>query len=250
MTTKLSVNLNKVALLRNQRDNGYPCVVTTARRVLRAGAHGITIHPRPDQRHIRLGDVDDLAALFASDLPEVIGAEFNIEGYPSEDFAALVNRVRPHQVTLVPDAPGARTSEEGWDFDTRGDELAHGLALVRPSGARIAAFINPDPAAPSKARRLGLDRVEVYTGLYAMAWGTPAFDTTAAPHLAATAAAAEAAGIGMNAGHDLNLANLGDFLHRAPNCLEVSIGHAITAEALDLGWDETVRRYLDILNAG
>lgn len=247
MTTKLSVNLNKVALLRNQRDNGYPDVLATAKRVLRAGAHGITIHPRPDERHIRRSDVMDLAGLFATDLPEVIGAEFNIEGYPSEDFAELVNQVRPHQVTLVPDAPGARTSEEGWDFDSRAEELARGIDLVRPSGARIAVFINPDPKAPAAAKALGADRVEMYTGIYAMAWERPDFEPAAA-YVAATAQAAAQAGIGLNAGHDLNLVNLADFLSRAPACLEVSIGHAITAEALDYGWDETVRRYLDIID--
>lgn len=238
MPTLLSVNLNKVALLRNQRDIGLPDPVEAARAVLKAGAHGVTVHPRPDQRHIRFTDVPALAAAVQA---HGGGAEYNIEGYPSEDWLRLVEENRADQATLVPDPPEAHTSEEGWNLDTQAEALRPVIARLKTAGIRVSVFIDPDPAAPAKARALGADAVEIYTGDYAH--GRPLDDYRA------TGLAAQEAGLRLNAGHDLSLTNLGAFLDAVPWTAEVSIGHAITAEALWMGWDAVVAAYLSICSA-
>jgi len=242
--TKLSVNLNKVALLRNQRDVGYPSVVEMARLVVAAGAHGLTVHPRPDERHIRRSDVPALAALIASELPD--GVEFNIEGYPTPDFIALVQETRPDQVTLVPDAPDQRTSDHGWDLVGQKRLLREVITDLKSSGARVCLFMDPEPGEMAKAAGAGADRVELYTGPYAQA-----FETSDAALLlqryAEAAAAAAAAGLGVNAGHDLSLDNLPAFRRALPMLAEVSIGHAITADALRIGFAAAVEAYLRAL---
>ena len=242
--TKLSVNLNKVALLRNQRDVGYPSVLEMASMVVAAGAHGLTVHPRPDERHIRRSDVPALSRLITSDLPQ--GVEFNVEGYPTPDFIALVKEVRPDQVTLVPDAPDQRTSDHGWDVVEQKGFLREVIADLKTSGARVALFMDPEPGAMVKAAGAGADRIELYTGPYA-----EAFETGDAVVLlkryAEAAEAAAAAGLGINAGHDLSLDNLPDFRRALPGLDEVSIGHAITADALRIGFPAAVEAYLRAL---
>ncbi len=242
--TKLSVNLNKVALLRNQRDVGYPSVTDAARMVVAAGAHGITVHPRPDERHVRRSDVPELASLIGSELPD--GIEFNVEGNPTPEFIALVSQTRPHQVTLVPDAPDQRTSDHGWDLDTDFGRLQAVMDDLKPSGARIALFMDPDPAGMAAAAALGADRVELYTEPYARTFGT-ADGPIMLKRYAETAEAAIEAGLGINAGHDLNLDNLPAFRHAVPALAEVSIGHAITADALRIGFPAAVEAYLRAL---
>jgi pyridoxine 5-phosphate synthase len=243
--TKLSVNLNKVALLRNQRDVGYPSVLEAARLVVGAGAHGITVHPRPDERHVRKSDVRELAALFAAEFPP--GIEFNIEGYPSPDFVRLIAEVRPDQVTLVPDAPDQRTSDHGWDLVRDGDRLVPLIGELKGSGARVSLFLDPEPALVARAREIGADRIELYTEPYARAFATGRGGAEAGAVLARYVAAARAAaqvGLGVNAGHDLNLDNLPAFCQAIPELAEVSIGHAITADALRLGFPAAVEAYL------
>ena len=242
--TRLSVNLNKIALLRNQRDVGYPSVLDAARVVVGAGAHGITVHPRPDERHIRRTDVTELAALIRDEFAPAI--EYNIEGYPTPEFIALVGEVRPDQVTLVPDAPDQRTSDHGWDLVRDGGRLAPISAQLRASGARVSLFLDPDPAQVSGVRQAGADRIELYTGPYAHAFGRPGTKALLERY-AETAAAATEAGLGVNAGHDLNLDNLPSFVLAIPQLAEVSIGHAITADALRLGFAAAVEAYLRAL---
>ncbi len=241
--TRLSVNINKVALLRNSRNNGIPSVIHAAEQCIAAGAHGITVHPRPDQRHIRTSDVYELAA-FLKGFPHV---EFNIEGNPYPDFLELVGRVRPAQCTLVPDDPAAFTSDHGWDLRVDAKRLGPIVAEITKSGARVSLFMDAESDQWTTARSIGADRVELYTEPYANAFGKPDFDSVFARY-ANAAAAAQSAGLGINAGHDLNLANLGAF-HRIPGILEVSIGHALIADALDLGISIAVRAYLRILDS-
>lgn len=238
--TVLSVNLNKVALLRNQRDLPYPSVTGFAEIAIAAGAEGITVHPRPDERHIRRQDVDDLAALLAR--PDHAHIEFNIEGYPDERFLTLCERVRPAQVTLVPDAPDQRTSDHGWDFAADGAMLRDVVARLAATGSRVALFVDPDPAVIAGAAASGTDRVEIYTEPYAAAHAAGNAGPILA-EMAALAAAAKAAGIGVNAGHDLCLHNLADLVVRVPGILEVSIGHALTADALEIGFAAAVAAY-------
>lgn len=238
--TVLSVNLNKVALLRNQRDLPYPSVTGFAEIAIAAGAGGITVHPRPDGRHIQTQDVDDLADLLSR--PDYADIEFNIEGYPEERFLTLCERVRPDQVTLVPDAPDQRTSDHGWDFAADGAMLREVIARLAATGSRIALFVDPDPAVIAGAAASGTDRVEIYTEPYATAHAAGA----AGPLLtdmAALATAAQAAHIGVNAGHDLSLDNLADLVDAVPAILEVSIGHALTADALKMGFAAAVTTY-------
>ena len=242
--TKLSVNLNKVALLRNQRDVGYPSVLEMARMVVAAGAHGLTVHPRPDERHIRKSDVPALAALMTSDLPKDI--EFNVEGYPTPDFIALIREIRPDQVTLVPDAPDQRTSDHGWDLVRQKSFLQEVIGDLKETGARVCIFMDPEPAEMAEASGAGADRVELYTGPYAEAFEAG----DAAPLLkryADAAEAADAAGLGINAGHDLTLDNLPAFRRALPMLAEVSIGHAITADALRIGFPAAIEAYLRAL---
>ncbi len=237
--TALSVNVNKVALLRNTRHLGIPSVVRAATLALEAGAQGITVHPRPDERHIRTSDVHELAALMAQ-WPQ---AEYNIEGNPFHNLMDVVRTVRPHQCTFVPDSVEQATSDHGWRFPQDAERLAPVIAEAKALGVRVSLFMDPEPSAMRAVRELGADRVEIYTETYASAHGTP----NHAQVLAAFTATAEAAlreGLGLNAGHDLNRDNLTDFLRAVPGVLEVSIGHALIADALELGLTETVRDYL------
>lgn len=244
--TSLSVNLNAVAHLRNRRDVGWPEVVGIGRAVLEAGAEGLTVHPRPDERHIRRGDVFDLMRLLRGAFP---GREYNIEGYPSPDFLELVAEARPDQVTFVPDAPEQATSDHGWTVGGNEGVLAPAAARMKGLGIRVSLFIDAEPGVPAEAAAVGADRVELYTAPYAAAFGTPEAEPLLA-RFAATARAARAAGLGVNAGHDLTLGNLPAFRRAVPGLAEVSIGHAITADALLTGFPEAVRRYRAALADG
>lgn len=242
--TALSVNLNKVALLRNQRELGIPSVTRAATLALQAGAHGVTVHPRPDQRHIRTHDVFDLAALM-QDWPQ---AEYNIEGNPLHNLMDVIREVRRrglplHQCTFVPDAMDQATSDHGWQLPHDAAVLAPLVQEAQSLGVRVSLFMDPTPQAMRAVRELGAERVELYTESYARAHGTP----EQAAVLAGFGAAADAAqieGLQLNAGHDLNRDNLTDFLRAVPGVQEVSIGHALIADALELGLAETVRYYL------
>jgi pyridoxine 5-phosphate synthase len=238
--TKLSVNVNKVATLRNTRHLGIPSVVRASQICLDAGAAGITIHPRPDQRHIRSADVDELAALWRR-YPQ---AEFNIEGNPFHGgYIDHVARVRPTQCTLVPDSLDAFTSDHGWDLHKDAERLKPIIQLLHGLGARVSLFMDPEPDAMELVKAVGADRIELYTEPYASGFATGRGDEAAAPYTA-TAKAATAAGLGINAGHDLNLDNLPPFLAAVPGVDEVSIGHALIGDALEFGLAETVRKYL------
>ena len=242
--TNLSINLNKIALLRNQRDIGYPSVVDAARTIIRAGAQGITVHPRPDERHIRRSDVRELAAMLAQEYGEAI--EYNIEGYPEPEYMTLVAEVKPTQATLVPDAPDQKTSDHGWNIVRDAARLRDIIAQLKAQGIRVSLFVDADAAMVERAKAVGADRIELYTGPYAMAFGAPDQDAVFANYLLAAETARDI-GIGLNAGHDLNLHNLAK-LHRAmPWLAEVSIGHAFTADALWLGFEAAVKAYLEAL---
>jgi len=244
MNTHLSVNVNKVALVRNTRHLGIPSVTRAATLCLQAGAHGITVHPRPDQRHIRDSDVHDLAALM-KDWPD---REYNIEGNPLHNLMPLVRLVRPHQVTFVPDSQGQFTSDHGWRFPADAAVLKDLVAEAKDLGARVSLFMDADPAAMAAARAVGADRVELYTEPYAQAHGQASQDQVLAQFKAA-ALAAQAAGLVINAGHDLNLFNLRDFVQTVPGVREVSIGHALMADALEMGYNATIQAYLKCLQA-
>ena len=241
MPTKLSVNVNKIALLRNTRDNNIPDVTRLARLALDAGAHGITVHPRPDQRHIRPADVDAIARLLTR-FPQ---AEFNIEGNPFHGLVEHCARVKPTQATLVPDAPGQKTSDHGFDLARDAARLAPVVAQLKALGCRVSLFLDADPAQVERVPATGADRCELYTEPYARghAAGAPG---PALEAIAACTLLAGRLGVGVNAGHDLSLANLADLLRAAPGIAEVSIGHALVAEALEYGIEETIRRYRDI----
>ena len=242
--TALSVNLNKVALVRNTRHLGIPSVTRAATLCLEAGAAGITVHPRPDERHIRAGDVHDLAALLKA-WPD---REFNIEGNPFHNLMDFVRQVRPHQVTFVPDSEGQFTSDHGWTFPQDAERLQPLIAQAKALGARVSLFMDPSPDAMAAVdvmtavKAVGADRVELYTETYASAYGTSK-EAEVLAAFKATAQAALAAGLGINAGHDLNRDNLHTFLSTVPGVQEVSIGHALIADALELGYTETVRAY-------
>ena len=236
--TALSVNVNKVALLRNSRHLGVPSVLNAAKLCLEAGADGITVHPRPDERHIRAGDVHELAALMKQ-WPQ---AEFNIEGNPLQNLMAFVRQLRPHQCTFVPDSEGQFTSDHGWDLEADGDRLRPLIAECEALGVRVSLFMDALPQVMPLARAVGAHRVELYTEPYAAAHGSEG-QGAQLQAFAAAARAAQAAGLGVNAGHDLNRDNLSDFLRAVPGVLEVSIGHALISDALELGLPETVRAY-------
>ena len=242
--TALSVNLNKVALVRNTRHLGIPSVTRAANLCLQAGAAGITVHPRPDARHIRADDVHALAQLLKA-WPD---REFNIEGNPFHNLMDFVQLVRPHQVTFVPDSEGQFTSDHGWNFPQDAQRLKPLIAQAKAWGARVSLFMDPVPEAMAAAKAVGADRVELYTETYASAFGTPSQASVLAA-FEATAQAALAVGLGVNAGHDLNRDNLGTFLRTVPGVLEVSIGHALVADALEMGYTDTVRAYLACLPA-
>jgi pyridoxine 5-phosphate synthase len=237
--TALSVNLNKVALVRNTRHLGIPSVTRAAQLCLEAGAHGITVHPRPDARHIRARDVVELAAALTV-WPD---REFNIEGNPTQNLMSFVQTVRPQQVTFVPDSEDQFTSDHGWRFPNDAERLRPLIAQAKALGARVSLFMDPEPKAMAAVRELGADRVELYTETYACAWGTAQQSAVLAGFRAA-AEAAQAVGLGVNAGHDLNGDNLGDFLRGVPGVKEVSIGHALMADALEQGYPAAVRSYL------
>lgn len=231
--TNLSVNINKIATLRNARGENRPCVEDVAVDCERFGAQGITVHPRPDERHIRRDDVFTLRPL--------VRTEFNIEGYPSPEFIDLVLKVRPEQVTLVPDAPDTLTSNHGWDVASNLGFLTSVVERFKDAGIRTSIFVDPDPSQIVAAAGTGADRVELYTKPYADLYPTdPA--AAVAPYAEASRAAHNN-GLGVNAGHDLNLDNLAYFKHNTPYLNEVSIGHALICDALYLGLEETIRRY-------
>lgn len=236
--TNLSVNINKVATLRNARGENVPDVLKFAQDCERFGAQGITVHPRPDQRHIRITDVIGLRPL--------VKTEFNIEGYPSPEFMDLVLKVKPEQVTLVPDAPGDLTSHGGWDAEAHLDFLTEIIDRLREAGIRSSVFVEADEAAIQAAARAGADRIELYTKPYADLFAVNP-DEAVAPFVTASDVA-HRAGLGVNAGHDLNLDNLRHFHQSLPYLNEVSIGHAIISDALYLGIEETIRRYKECLS--
>jgi pyridoxine 5-phosphate synthase len=233
--TRLSVNVNKVALLRNTRTWDIPNVVEAALTCIRAGAHGITVHPRPDERHIRRADVLDLA--------KAVTVEFNVEGFPDERYLDIVTQVRPTQATLVPDAPQQKTSDHGWDVVCDAGLLAPIIGKLKGLGIRVSLFVDPVPAQVEAAAGVGADRVELYTEPYARAFA--AGDCRAMLQTYADAARrATDLGLKVNAGHDLNLRNLRTFCEAVGCVAEVSIGHALIADALDMGLHRAVREYL------
>jgi pyridoxine 5-phosphate synthase len=239
MSTALSVNLNKVALVRNTRHLGIPSVTRAAAICLEAGAHGVTVHPRPDARHVRADDVRELHALLKT-WPQ---AEFNIEGNPFHNLMDFVRELRPDQVTFVPDSEGQFTSDHGWDLRKESERVMPLIAEARALGVRVSLFMDADADAMHLAKAVGADRVELYTEPYAAAWGTPS-QQQELQLFAEAARAAQAAGLGVNAGHDLSRDNLTDFLRAVPDVLEVSIGHALISDALELGYAAAVRDYL------
>ncbi|WP_313200250.1 pyridoxine 5'-phosphate synthase [Rhizobium sp.] len=242
MTTLLSVNLNAVAMLRNRRDLPWPSVENLGRIALQAGASGLTVHPRPDQRHIRFSDLPTIRALIDDEFPH---AEFNIEGYPSEDFLALCENIEPEQVTLVPDDPSQATSDHGFDFRRDGEMLKPIVARLKKGGMRVSLFADGDgdTEAVELAKATGADRIELYTGPYGGCFDDPQKGASILVDLGKTADAAIALGLGVNAGHDLTVANLPALVKRIPKLAEVSIGHGLTADALEFGMAETVRRF-------
>lgn len=241
MPAKLSVNLNAVALLRNRRDLPWPSVSGLGRLALAAGAHGLTVHPRPDERHTRRTDLPVLRALIDDEFPH---AEFNIEGYPDEAFLALVEQSQPDQVTLVPDDPAQPTSDHGWSFEEQFDLLRPIVARLKKGGFRVSLFANPDGVGLDAAKATGADRIELYTGPYGGCHDDSAKATKELESLGKAADAALALGLDVNAGHDLTVANLPALARRIPQLAEVSIGHGLTADALEYGMPETVRRFL------
>ena len=235
--TKLSVNINKVATLRNSRGGNVPNLLQVAKDLQTFGAQGITVHPRPDQRHIRYTD--------AKELPKVVTTEYNIEGNPILDFKALVLSIRPTQVTLVPDAENVLTSNAGWDTLTHADFLKDVIAEFKAAGIRTSIFVDPDLKMIEGAVATGTDRIELYTEAYAREYNLDK-EKAIAPYREA-ALLANSLGIGVNAGHDLSLDNVAFFAQQLPNLLEVSIGHALIGESLYLGFETVIKRYLSLL---
>lgn len=236
---KLSVNINKIATLRNARGEDNPNVLRAALDIENFGANGITVHPRPDQRHIRYDDV------YA--IKEKIKVELNIEGYPSDEYIDLVKKVKPAQATLVPDAPGVLTSDAGWEIRKNKEILQHVISDLKSTGARVSLFIDPDTTTLEElklARELGADRIELYTKKYADEFAKGHGESAIVPYQK-TAKIAGDLGLKINAGHDLNLANLNFFARSIPNLAEVSIGHALICDALYFGLKQTVERYLE-----
>jgi pyridoxine 5-phosphate synthase len=237
---RLSVNVNKIAVIRNSRGGALPSVLDAARTCIKAGCHGITVHPRPDARHITHRDVYELATL----LP----VEFNIEGYPTPEFLDLVCAVRPTQATLVPDPPDVLTSNAGWNLDRGAYWLRPVLARLKDAGIRTSVFVEPDVKQIKRARSLGADRVELFTGPYARAFHTPERSAVLAKHREAARAARDE-GLGVNAGHDLNLENIPAYAWAVRGLAEVSIGHALISDALYIGLTRAVKAYLKALGS-
>ncbi|MCF3640550.1 pyridoxine 5'-phosphate synthase [Rhizobium sp. TRM95111] len=242
MPASLSVNLNAIAMLRNRRDLPWPSVTGLGRVALGAGAGGLTVHPRPDQRHVRFSDLEPIRVLIDEEFPT---AEFNIEGYPDEGFLRLVEEARPEQVTLVPDDPAQATSDHGWDFRRNHNLLGTIVGRLKNRGIRVSLFADgaPDREALSIARDVGADRIELYTGPYGGCYDDPQRALAIVEELGRTADMAEDLGLAVNAGHDLTVANLPALARRIPRLAEVSIGHGLTADALEYGMAETVRRF-------
>lgn len=241
--TTLSVNLNKIALLRNSRGRDYPNVVSFAAKFIDLGVQGITIHPRPDERHIKRQDAYDLAE-FIRHKP---GIELNIEGYPDDNFLKLVNATRPDQCTLVPDAENQLTSDHGWNFHEHASLVQEVISQINAWDVRTAVFVDADPEQVTLAAESGSKRIELYSESYAQAWGTKE-EHVALSAYRDVALRAQKLGLGVNAGHDLDLDNLPAFL-AIPDILEVSIGHALTIECIEQGMETVVKRYLEICNA-
>lgn len=233
--TRLSVNINKIATLRNSRGGDNPNLVQVAKDCERFGAQGITVHPRPDERHIRYQDVQDLS--------NILTTEFNIEGNPKEDkFVALVLAVKPAQVTLVPDVLGQLTSDHGWDTISEQDYLKNVIAKFKNAGIRVSIFVDPDEKMVQAAATTGTDRIELYTEMYAKQFATGNKEAAIAPYITA-AALANQLGMGINAGHDLDRFNLPYLIQQIPSIDEVSIGHALISDALYLGLENTIQLY-------
>jgi pyridoxine 5-phosphate synthase len=232
--TKLSVNINKIAVIRNSRGGNMPDVIAAAQNIERFGSEGITVHPRPDERHIRYADVRELKP--------IVTTELNVEGNPIPSFVDLVCEVHPAQVTLVPDSADAITSNAGWDTIKNREFLTEMCERFHREGIRVSIFVDPDPEMVSGAKECGADRVELYTEAYAAGYHTDR-EKAIAPYIAAAERAREV-GLGLNAGHDLNLDNLRYFLTRIPEVDEVSIGHALISDALYFGLENTVALYL------
>ncbi|MEP3438911.1 MAG: pyridoxine 5'-phosphate synthase [Hoeflea sp.] len=243
MPAELSVNLNAIAMLRNRRDLPWPSVTGLGRIALLNGAHGLTVHPRPDQRHIRFSDLPGIRALIDDEFPQ---AEFNIEGYPTDDFLDLVEANAPEQVTLVPDDPSQATSDHGWDFAGQGNFLRAVVQRLKKNGARVSLFCDPDAdrASLEAAKATGADRVEFYTGPYGGTFDDPVRAAAELEKLEQSGRIAAELGLGVNAGHDLTVENLPALARALPNLVEVSIGHGLTADALEYGMAETVRRFI------
>ena len=239
MPVSLSANVNAIAELRNRRNLPWPSVVDLSRIALSAGAAGITVHPRPDERHIRPSDVTEVAEMIAEEFPD---REFNIEGNPDARFVELVERVRPNQVTLVPDDIRQATSDHGWDIGHHRDFLADIIARLKDGGMRVSIFVDPEPNSAALARDVGADRIEIYTGPYGGAL-TPDVQRREFDRVLVTGRGAAAEGIGLNAGHDLTLNNLPPLVAALPNLMEVSIGHCLTADALIYGMAGAITRY-------
>mgnify|MGYP005846919497 CR=1 FL=1 len=237
----LSINVNKIATLRNSRGGARPAVVPFALAAIRLGVQGITVHPRPDERHITRADVFELR-------PVVAGVEYNIEGYPDARYREIIREARPEQATLVPDPPGVLTSCAGWDAAAHADFLRDTVAELRSLGARVSLFLDPDKRQLDAAKAAGADRIEFYTEPYAAAFkagrGRESFEV-----FAAAARHAMDLGLGINAGHDLDLDNMVLF-RELPGLLEVSIGHAVVCDALEMGWEQAIRRYLAVTRPG
>ncbi len=236
--TKLSVNINKIALIRNSRGANYPDLVKVALDCEEFGAQGITVHPRPDERHVKYADIPVLK--------EVVTTEFNIEGYPSEDFLEMVIKNKPHQCTLVPDLPGALTSDNGWDTITHAIFLKDVVSRLQDAGIRVSLFIDPVSDRLYAAKETGAERIEFYTGPYAHDFGTD--KAKAMAPFSEAAVICQKLDLGINAGHDLNLDNLKYFKQHVPGLLEVSIGHAVVCDALYYGLKNTIQMYLHQLD--
>jgi pyridoxine 5-phosphate synthase len=247
MPAILSANLNAIALLRNRRDLAWPSVVGLGRIALEAGAKGITVHPRPDERHIRFSDLAPLRALLDDEFPD---SEFNMEGYPTSHFLQLCEKHQPEQVTLVPDDPAQATSDHGWAVEADRALLVPAVELLKKQGFRVAIFVDPDAQESdlSAAKSMGVDRIELYTGPYGATYDDPKAAAKAVEQLGRTAATAKDCGLDINAGHDLTVENLPALARAIPHLAEVSIGHGLTAEALQYGMAGAVRRFVDALS--
>jgi pyridoxine 5-phosphate synthase len=241
--TNLSVNLNKIALLRNSRGNDFPNIIEFAKKFIELGINGITVHPRPDERHIKLQDARDLAEL----LKGYPGVELNIEGYPSRDYMTLIEDIRPDQCTIVPDSIDQLTSDHGWDIKKDKVFIREIINSIKEAGCRASIFVDPNIDQIKLVPETGTDRIELYTESYASSFSTPASDHIFKKYKA-SAETAQELGIGVNAGHDLNLKNLSKFLE-IDGIIEVSIGHALTIECIEIGMKEVIKRYLEICNS-